>query len=132
MESFLVSHVFPELASSHNFLRARACDVITDYSQVEFQNVENLQFAFSNIVRMINDAELPVRVSSSLALGPFLKYPELATALKPHVVRVMQGLLQITNEIDLDTLSPTMELLVYEFSDELRPFATQLAGQLVF
>jgi hypothetical protein len=43
----------------------------------------------------------------------------------------MQGLLQITNEIDLDTLSSTMELLVFEFSSELKPFATQFASQLV-
>jgi hypothetical protein len=131
METFLVTHVFHELNNPSSFLKAKACDLITEYTQVQFQDISHLHIPFENVVKMINDSELPVRVSAALALGPFLKYPELASALKPHVVSVMQGLLQITNEIDLDTLSSTMELLVFEFSSELKPFATQLASQLV-
>lgn len=36
-----------------------------------------------------------------------------------------------TNEIELDTLTHTMEQLVLEFSEDLKPFAAQLAIQLV-
>ncbi|KAJ3320443.1 hypothetical protein HDV06_005266 [Boothiomyces sp. JEL0866] len=130
MEQFLVSHVFPDLTSPHAFLRAKACDVIHQFSEINYKEESNLQFAFTNILNCMNDAQLPVRVSSSLALGPFLKYPQVVSAMKPHVVQVMQGLLNTTNEIDLDTLTHSMELLVFEFSEELKPYATQLASQL--
>ena len=124
-------YVFPDLNSPYSFLKTKACDVIAKFAQVEFKNMETLGSALQNILVMINDSDLPVRVSSSLAVGPFLKYPLMCEALKPHVVQIMQGLLNTTNEIDLDTLTNSMELLVFEFAAELKPFATQLAAQLV-
>lgn len=123
--------MFPELSSPHKFLKTKACDVIAKYAQIEFTNLEAMGAAFQHILHMINDVDLPIRVSASLALSPFLKYPSICEALKPHAVQVMQGLLNTTNEIDLDTLTHAMELLVFEFADELKPFATQLASQLV-
>ena len=90
-----------------------------------------LGIAFEKIVEMLGDKELPVRVSAALAITPFLKYDFVCTALKPHAIGVMQHLLTITNEIDLDTLADSMEALVFEFAEELKPFATSLTFQLV-
>ncbi|KAJ2991496.1 hypothetical protein HDV02_003755 [Globomyces sp. JEL0801] len=130
MESFLVTHVFPDLNSNETYLRAKACDIINSYSNVTFSQQSNLEFVFQTILQRLSDEELPVRVSASLTLAPLLKYPQVKEAIKPHVVQVMQGLLNTTNEIDLDTLTHTMEILVFEFSEELKPFAIQLATQL--
>jgi importin-7 len=132
MEHFMVTFVFQELVSPHAFLRAKACDVITRFAKLIYTEEQNLHFAFQNILNLISDNELPVRVSASLAIASFLKYPVVIQAMKPHVVQVMQGLMNTTNEIDLDTLTNSMELLVFEFSEDLKPFATQLATQLVF
>ena len=38
MESFLVSHVFPEFRSPHGYMRARACEVLNRFSDIEFEN----------------------------------------------------------------------------------------------
>jgi len=38
MESFLVSHVFPEFHSPHGFMRARACEVLNRFSEIEFED----------------------------------------------------------------------------------------------
>jgi hypothetical protein len=138
MEGFMAAHVFPELNSHESFLRAKvnfinkACDVITAYSKLNYQDEKNLEFVFHGVLTKLSDKELPVRVSSSLALGQFLKYPQACEAMKPHVCSVMQTLMTTTNEIDLDTLTNTMELLVFEFSEDLKPFAAQFAVQLVF
>src|SRR6478736_380125 len=102
MEMFLATHVFSELTSPHTFLRAKACDVVTKFSNVEYKDEKNLEYVFQQILNCMNDTQLPVRVSASLAIGPFLKYPQIVHAMKPHVVQVMQGLLNTTNEIDLD------------------------------
>jgi hypothetical protein len=42
----------------------------------------------------------------------------------------MQVLLNLTNEIDMDTLSATMEAIVATFPEQLAPYAVQLGGQL--
>jgi hypothetical protein len=131
MEGFLVTYVFPDLASPHNFLRAKACDVITKFAALNYQDEQFLLFAFHNILKMVSEPDLPVRVSASLAISPFLKYPSINQAMKPHVVHVMQELLNTTNDIDLDTLTNSMELLVFDFAEELKPFSAQLATQLV-
>jgi len=38
MESFMVSHVFPEFQSPHGYMRARACEVLNRFSEIEFEN----------------------------------------------------------------------------------------------
>lgn len=43
---------------------------------------------------------------------------------------MMQVLLNLTNEIDMDTLSQTMEAIVATFPTQLAPYAVQLGGQL--
>jgi importin-7 len=38
MEPFLVSHVFPEFCSPHGYMRARACEVLNRFSEVDFED----------------------------------------------------------------------------------------------
>jgi hypothetical protein len=38
MESFLVSHVFPEFRSPHGYMRARACEVLNRFSEITFED----------------------------------------------------------------------------------------------
>ena len=38
VEYFFVRHVFPEFRSPHGFLRARACDVLEKFSELDFKD----------------------------------------------------------------------------------------------
>jgi hypothetical protein len=76
MESFMATFVFPDLASPHAFLRSKSCDVVTKFAKMLYTDKNNLEFAFKNILALISDTELPVRVSASLAIASFLKYPQ--------------------------------------------------------
>lgn len=38
MESFMVSHVYSEFHSPHGYLRARACEVLNRFSEIDFEN----------------------------------------------------------------------------------------------
>ena len=38
VEYFFVRHVFPEFRSPHGYLRARACDVLEKFSELDFQD----------------------------------------------------------------------------------------------
>jgi importin-7 len=46
MESFLVSHVFPEFRSPHGFMRAQACEVLNRFSDVDFED-HNVNYRFA-------------------------------------------------------------------------------------
>ncbi|TPX33573.1 hypothetical protein SmJEL517_g03541 [Synchytrium microbalum] len=130
MEEFLVREVYPEFRSPVPFMRSRACDVIRVFSDLEFQNEENLHTAFQHILNCLQDTELPVRVEAALCLNSFFRHDSIQEAMKPHAQNIMQVLLNLTNEIDMDTLTEVMEQLVQEFATELTPFAVQLTTQL--
>src|SRR5271170_4282736 len=38
MESFLVSHVFPEFQSPQGYMRARACEVLNRFSDIDLED----------------------------------------------------------------------------------------------
>ncbi|KAL3895405.1 MAG: hypothetical protein SGCHY_004718 [Lobulomycetales sp.] len=138
IETFLAVNILPELKSPHAFLRARACDTLLHFQSSFppdpvrrlFQDPTNLAFVFDALVSCLQDTELPVRVWAALTLREFMYYPQVCEMLKPHVPSVMQVLLNLTNEIDMDTLSQTMESVAATFPEQLAPYAVQLGTQL--
>ncbi|CAI2196173.1 17572_t:CDS:10, partial [Funneliformis geosporum] len=73
---------------------------------------------------------LPVKVQACLSLQCMIRHETVRNALKPNLPMIMQELLDLTNQIDADTLSSVMEEFVEVFSEELTPFAIQLTEQL--
>nr|CAG8510674.1 13785_t:CDS:10 [Entrophospora candida] len=130
MEAFFVHHVFPEFQSQHPYLRARACDMIMRFNELEFQQEANIMTAFQGITICMQDPELPVKIQACLALEPLLKYESVKKVLVPNLPAIMQKLLELTNMIDSDILASLMKELVEEFSSELNPFATEFCQQL--
>ena len=139
METFIYMHVSPEIQSPLGFLRARvfliflirkACDVLLKFGSIEFTDNEKVGGTFQSVIQCLKDPELPVRVSAALSITPFLNHKMIHEAMKPHVQTIMHELLTLTNEIDMDTLTHVMEELVSEFSEQIAPFAVQLASQL--
>jgi hypothetical protein len=51
--------------------------------------------------------------------------------MRPQIPLLMERLLALVNEVDADTLSAVMEEFVEQFSNELTPFAVDLALNLV-
>jgi importin-7 len=47
MESFIALHVFPEFQSPHGYMRARACEVLNRFSEVNFDD-QNVFFFFAS------------------------------------------------------------------------------------
>lgn len=77
IEPYLRLHVLPELKSPHAYLRARACTVIMYFEQVSenlFSDPVNQQYIFENMLVLLQDSDLPVRVWSCLALRECLYY----------------------------------------------------------
>ncbi|KAI7872425.1 armadillo-type protein [Spinellus fusiger] len=130
MEPFFVTHVFPEFKSQFPFLRARACDMARQFSDLNFANPQNLALLYQSVLDCLKDSELPVRVQAALALQPMIRHESVCEAIVQHLPFIMQELLSLTNEIDIDTLASVMEEFVEVFAEQLTPFAVQLCTQL--
>lgn len=130
VEYFFVRHVFPEFRSPHGFLRARACDTLEKFEQLDFKDSSNLIIIYRNILESMADPTLPVRVAAALALQPLIRHEIIRTNMKQNIPQVMQQLLKLANEVDVDALANVMEDFVEVFAPELTPFAVALSEQL--
>lgn len=130
VEYFFVRHVFPEFRSPHGFLRARACDTLERFEQLDFKDPNNLMIIYRNILESMADPELPVRVEAALALQPLIRHDIIRTSMQQNIPQVMQQLLKLANEVDVDALANVMEEFVEVFANELTPFAVALSEQL--
>ncbi|KAF9140555.1 hypothetical protein BGX30_006367, partial [Mortierella sp. GBA39] len=130
MEPFFVNHVFPEFKSQYPFLRARACEMVNQFSDLDFEDSNNVAFAFTSLMENLRDSQLPVKVTAALALRPMIRHEAVCEAMKPHLQFIMHELLAMTNQIDVDTLSEVMDEFVEVFAQDLAPFAVQLCEQL--
>ena len=130
VEYFFVRHVFPEFRSPHGFLRARACDTLGKFEQLEFKDQNNLLVIYRHILESMADPALPVRVEAALALQPLIKHEVIHMSMEQNIPQIMQQLLKLANEVDVDALANVMEDFVEEFAAELTPFAVALSEQL--
>ncbi|CAL3973064.1 unnamed protein product [Diplocarpon coronariae] len=130
VEYFLVRFVFPDFRSSQGFLRARACDTVEKFEQLDFKDTNNLLVIYRNILECMADPDLPVRVEAALALQPLIRHDIIRTNMQANIPQIMQQLLKLANEVDVDSLSNVMEDFVEVFATELTPFAVALSEQL--
>lgn len=130
VEYFFVRHVFPEFRSPHGYLRARACDTLEKFEQLNFKDPNNLIIIYRNILESMADPELPVRVEAALALQPLIRHDIIRNAMQQNIPQIMQQLLKLANEVDVDALTNVMEEFVEVFAAELTPFAVALTVQL--
>ncbi|PGH18708.1 hypothetical protein AJ80_04361 [Polytolypa hystricis UAMH7299] len=131
VEYFFVRHVFPEFRSPHGYLRARACETLEKFEQLDFKDANNLMVIYRNILDALADPSLPVRVEAALALQPLIRHEVIRTSMQRNIPQIMQQLLKLANEVDVDgALANVMEDFVEVFSTELTPFAVALSEQL--
>ncbi|KZF22704.1 ARM repeat-containing protein [Xylona heveae TC161] len=130
VEYFFVRHVFPEFRSPHGFLRARACDTLEKFEQLDFKEPNNLLIIYRNMLESMADPELPVRVAAALALQTLIRHDVIRTSMQQNIPQIMQQLLKLANEVDVDSLANVMEHFVEVFATELTPFAVALSEQL--
>lgn len=130
VEYFLVRYVFPDFTSPQGYLRARACDTIEKFEQLDFKDQNHLLTIYRHILDCMADPALPVRVTAALALQPLIRHDIIRTSMQTAIPTIMQQLLKLANEADIDALANVMEDFVEVFATELTPFAVALSEQL--
>lgn len=130
METFISQYVFPDLSSPHGFLRARACEFLNHYADVDFQNVDNISIAYRSVIACMEDENLPVQVEAALALQPMVRHDAVRSSLSQSIPEVMTRLLDLANKIDIDAIAGIIGEFVEVFSEQLTPFAVDLARKM--
>lgn len=134
MEKFLIELVFPNFASTHEFLVARTIDVCSKFSDITFQNPAALSTLYQGILRPFasdSTACLPILLQASLAIQSYMHYALFQQVLSNIIVPTMSRLLQLSGEIDNDAVSMVMQECVENFSEQLQPFGVELMNNLV-
>lgn len=133
IEPMLSSLVIPNLNSKHDFLKARAIEVCSQFSDVTFTNPQTLSSLVHGILQNFNapDVSLPVQFNSALAIQAFIPVEEFKQMLSTIVLPTMSKLLEMSNEIDNDAISVVMQECVENFSEQLQPFGVDLMTKLV-
>lgn len=130
MEPFIAQYVFPDFTSPHGFLRARACEFLNHYAEVKFENVENIFVAYQSVLSCMDDEHLPVQIEAALALQPMVHHEGVHASLAEKIPEVMTRLLDLANKVDIDAISGVIGEFVEVFSEQLKPFAVDLATRM--
>lgn len=130
MESFIAQYVFPDFNSPHGFLRARACEFLNHYADVKFESVDNVSIAYQSVLSCMEDKYLPVQVEAALALQPMVTIEGVHASLSSRIPEVMTRLLDLTSRVDIDAISGVIGEFVEVFSEQLTPFAVDLATRM--
>lgn len=129
LEPFLAAHVIPELSSQQKFLRLRAAWCIEQYDEVQWRG-ESVVKLIQGLMTCLEDVELPVRAQACVTIGSLLDQPGCQEQLIAHLGKIVQITLQLTSQVELDSLSYVMDRLVSMYPTELTPYAEELTVQL--
>jgi importin-7 len=64
----VATHILPEFSSKLGFMRWKAAWAFSLYSDLDYKNLEIFETGFTNLLRCMDDPELPVRIGSAIGL----------------------------------------------------------------
>lgn len=147
IEQMLTAYVFPEFASPHGHMRARACWVLQAFADIEFKARPIL----GEIIRLssnalLADTDLPVKVEAAIVLQVYLTSQDgeahnfvkeaMLHCVEPvhhagqNIQNITMQLLKIIRETEIDDLNTAMQTIVVNFSEYLTPIVLNICKHL--
>ena len=131
-ENLLESIVYPELNSPCGFLREQVCAFIKALKGFKYTNkffVEKLTKSFSYLMQ--NDAVLPIRFESSMALCSILDEKNAKELIKGNIQILLQIYLKLMEETDLEEIMECLQEIVTNFTEESKIYIVELSEYLI-
>ncbi|XP_015515096.1 importin-7 [Neodiprion lecontei] len=132
MDKLLMQYVFPEFASPHGHMRARACWFLHHFSEIKFKQEAILVEAIRLTTNaLLHDRDLPVKVEAAIALQMLLSAQDKAQKyIEPLIKQITLELLTIIRETENDDLTSVMQKIVYTYTEQLMPIAVEICQHL--
>jgi len=131
VETMLTRHIVPEFRNPRGHIRAKACWVSGQFSDVQFADAQSFNTLFRLVVGCLADPELPVRVDAVIALRNFVEATEDLSDLRSILPQLLNELFKLMNEVENEDLVFTLETIVEKFGEEISPYAVGLTQNLV-
>ena len=74
IEEILVAMVFPHLESNEGCIKAMALYCCSKFSKIRYQDIRNLEYLFSIVIRALNSEFIAIRTCALLVIPQFIKY----------------------------------------------------------
>jgi importin-7 len=126
--------IFPLLSGNQviPYLKMRAAWTLeqfaTDFNFDDQIALQAFHVLFNNLS---NKNDLPVRVQSVLAISSLMDVDAVQKAIEGQsALKLTELVLDLANQVELESLGSLIEKLVTMYSEDLAPFSSQLAQQL--
>eukprot|EP01132_Coremiostelium_polycephalum_P003953 gene3953-4939_t len=130
LEAMLTLHIFPELQSPHGFLRARACTIFAEFYDVKFQNPVAYTAALKQVLMLMSDRDLPVRVKSGSSICQLILSPYSSDEIAPIIPQLLDKIFTLMGEIESEELVQSLESIIKKFKQQVYPYAHTLCQRL--
>ncbi|KAF2076708.1 hypothetical protein CYY_001965 [Polysphondylium violaceum] len=130
LEQMLLLHVFPELTSQHGFLRARACQVFSEFYNIKFSDNANFSNALRIILGLMSDKDLPVRAKAGMSICNLVRAKQGTDDLRPVLPQLLEKIFTLLGEVESEDLIISLESIVNRFKTDIAPYAVTLASKL--
>ncbi|CAL9730825.1 importin beta SMX1 [Monosporozyma unispora] len=129
----LFTHFISKIISQdkYPFLVARGLETVANFDS-KFSNMDTLSMIYElTYNHLLNSQVIPIQIEAADGLKTLIvSNPEIHPHISGQVPGIMEKLLKLSKEFEIDILSEVMEAFVERFSDELTPFANDLASNL--
>jgi importin-7 len=130
MEHVVSNYVLPDFRSPFKFLRARACEIIQNYSEVSY-SLPVISQIYDGIIHCLLTGNMVISLEAALALHKLVVLDYVKIQQTRSIRTTMEKMLSLcTSDTGSELLSNVMVDFVEIFSGELLPFATQLCNGL--
>lgn len=132
----LQHHVVPLFSSSRGHLRAKACWLAGQYADAPFSEGGGRGATFSALLQCViaalGDPELPVRVDAAVAVREFVQEleEEGLSQLRPLVPTLLERFLAISQEVESEDVTASLEAVVTQFGPDMAPYAVGVVTAL--
>lgn len=132
VEPFLNNFIIPNFESQFPFVRARTCNLVSKFDNLEMQQDGTIQNLFKGIMQSFLDesSSLPIQVQAALAIQAFIINETFKQLASEWVLKTMEKLMDLNNKFDSEVIPAVMQELVESYPAQLEPFAEQLMEQL--
>uniref|UniRef100_A0A0C9RDD3 Ipo7_0 protein n=1 Tax=Fopius arisanus TaxID=64838 RepID=A0A0C9RDD3_9HYME len=132
MDKMLVQYVFPEFVNPHGHMRARACWVLQNFSDIKFKQeailVEAIRLATN---ALLHEQEIPVKAEAAMCVLTLLTAQDKAKKyIEPLIRQITLELLNIIRETENDELTNVMQKIVCTYTEQLMPLAVEICQHL--
>eukprot|EP00659_Diplonema_papillatum_P014588 gene14588-22314_t len=130
-ETVAPAHVFPMYSSPFGFMRLSAVWLISRFGSMEWKTAGNLETAVRANISLMKDPELPVRVESGMALQKLMPNKGAAPVVKGALHEIVTTVFGLMNEIDVEELVSTIEVVIALFGPDLVQESVSLTTTLI-